>query len=337
MKKVYNTLFLFLLTTITFAQGIAVQGIARDNNKAALPQKVLNFTFKIVSEGGAQRYTEDASIRTDNFGVFSHIVGTGTKLNNVNFSEQGLKIEVSILYPTKVVVYNESFNYTPYAHYAKQATNADNATNATNATNSTNAVTAANGVPTGTVVAFMGDDNKIPAGWTKCDGKNISGSQYAALRGVIGNTLPDLRARYLRGQGTSSNIDIRRYDENTSVRQYLDQTIVGHNHSFDVTKETNRQGNHRHEIRHRTSGTPGSIDGGGANEEWGHQYSGDEEGANNANFIKRTRATGEHSHGVRINGDTSDLKSIQNGGVTLAARGEENRPYTVVVNYIIKL
>ena len=97
MKQIYITLIALIFSATLFAQGIAVQGIARDNNKAALPQKDLNFTFRIISKDGDERYTESQPIRTDNFGVFSHIVGTGTKLNGVAFSEQGLKIEVSIL------------------------------------------------------------------------------------------------------------------------------------------------------------------------------------------------------------------------------------------------
>jgi microcystin-dependent protein len=303
MKQIYITLIALIFSATLFAQGIAVQGIARDNNKAALPQKDLNFTFRIISKDGDERYTESQPIRTDNFGVFSHIVGTGTKLNGVDFSEQGLKIEVSILYPNKVIVYNEGFNYTPYAHYA------------------------ANGVPSGTVVAFLGDDSKIPAGWVKCIGQDISSdNQYSALRAVIGNTIPDLRARFLRGQGESSNIDVRIYDETTSVGQYLDQTIALHKHNVNINSNTT--GEHSHNAVVWSNGS------GNSTKDVVNLTRSNTQG-NSPRYQSATSNAGNHSH--NINGDSGDVETIQNGGQIVSNKGEENRPWTVVVNYIIKL
>lgn len=325
----------------TLAQGIAVQGIARDNTNAAILNTNLNFDFRILDAADTVLFRETQQIRTDNFGLFSHVVSTGTaqggtNFNNIDFSLQGLKLIVWIEYQgNNVQVYNQELQYVPYAYYAKKAANATNADNATNATNADNAIKANNGVPPGTVVAFLGDDSKIPAGWVKAVGQDISsGAQYAALRSVIGNTIPDLRARFLRGQGQSSNIDTRIYDETTSVRQYLNQTIAGHVHYIDITRNTNATGVHRHNIYHQNNGTPASVDSGGPDFEWGGQRSTDINGSNQS---KKTDNQGNHSHSVRVWGDTQDVKTIQNGGVNLASRGEENRPWTVVVNYIIKL
>ena len=43
MKKIYTTLVLFMVAAVTFAQGIAVQGIARDGTsmliKVMIPKK----------------------------------------------------------------------------------------------------------------------------------------------------------------------------------------------------------------------------------------------------------------------------------------------------------
>jgi hypothetical protein len=316
MKQVYITFIALIFSITLYAQGIAVQGIARDNDNSAISDENMVFTFSIVETNNTELYKETETIRTDNFGIFSHIVSTGspqgnTVFANIDFSKQGLKMKVSVNYDgTAIEVYDQPFQYTAYAKYAEKAK------------------TAEDGVPPGTVVAFMGDDDKIPTGWVKCIGQDITdGIQYAALRAVIGNTIPDLRARFLRGQGQSSNIDIRIYDETTSVRQYLNQTIVGHKHGVSLT--TNTTGNHNHTTSLKTDNI--STDGGGT-----RAYAYDIEG-NNA-YPTRTPTTstnGNHNH--TVNGDTGDVGVIQNGGVNLASRGEENRPWTVVVNYIIKL
>lgn len=334
MKQILTLLAFLFISMTTFAQGIAVQGIARDNTNAAITNQTLSFDFRITNTADAVLFRETQQIRTDNFGLFSHVVSTGTAadgtvFNNVDFSQQGLKLIVWINYNSNnVQVYNQPLQYVPYAHFAKKAEN---------------------GVPPGTVVAFMGDDNKIPDGWVKCTGQNIAtGNQYAALRAVIGNTIPDLRARFLRGQGVSSNIGITIYDENTQVRQYLDQTIAGHNHGVNIN--TNNAGSHFHKVNIDTGGGyvfSNKTD--GALSFRGSKYNNLNDTNGDSNFSDRPISNpavgyshehimsqeGGHTHNV--SGNTADVGSIQNGGQTLAVRGEENRPWTVVVNYIIKL
>lgn len=67
-------------------------------------------------------------------------------------------------------------------------------------------------VPTGTICWYAKDD--IPSGYLKCDGSAISRSNYLALFTVIGTVfgtgngsttfnIPDLRAKFIRGSGTS--------------------------------------------------------------------------------------------------------------------------------------
>lgn len=230
MKKIYYTLIALVFTTVTLAQGIAVQGIARDNSKAALPQKELNFTFDIINTDGSEvRYTETEPITTDNFGVFSHIVGAGTRLNNVDFSEQGLRIRVLINYTTVIEVYNEAFNYTPYAYYA------------------------ANGAPTGSIMPYVG--TTAPEGWLMCDGSNIpSGNKYDALRALMsalpnaGKT-PNLRGRFLKGAGTGGGhnaLITSQYDE-TTLGEYQAQSMQNHRHS-DGDLTTSSAGAHSHDV-----------------------------------------------------------------------------------------
>ena len=72
--------------------------------------------------------------------------------------------------------------------------------------------------PIGTVTAFAGKLEKIPAGWLLCDGSAVNRTTYAALFEVTdiswgagdGTTtfnLPDLRGRFLRGVDGDAGID----------------------------------------------------------------------------------------------------------------------------------
>ncbi len=78
------------------------------------------------------------------------------------------------------------------------------------------AIQAANGVPPGTISAYMG--THIPAGWLLCDGREVARSVYAELHRAIGNSsgagngttsfrLPDLRGMFLRGNDGASGRD----------------------------------------------------------------------------------------------------------------------------------
>jgi len=322
MKTIFTSLFFLVFTLTTLAQGIAVQGIARDNANAAITNETLGFDFRILDATDAVLFKETQQIRTDNFGLFSHVVSTGTAadgtvFNNVDFSLQGLKLVVWINYNSNnVQVYNQPLQYVPYAHFAKKAEN---------------------GVPPGTVVAFLGDDNKIPDGWVKAAGQDISsGNQYAALRAAIGNTIPDLRGRFLKGNG-NGNIPVTAIDENTPIRGYQGQSLQSHGHGAG-SLQTTSAGSHFHKVNIDTGG--GYVDSNNTNNALSFRGSKDNRLNNNtgdSNFSDRPISNsavgyshphimseeGAHTHGI--------TGSVTNEG------GEENRPWTVVVNYIIKL
>jgi len=72
--------------------------------------------------------------------------------------------------------------------------------------------------PVGTVIAFAGDEEKVPAGWLLCDGREVSISEYPALWEVIGAAwgngnnsstfnVPDMRGMFLRGVSGNSDDD----------------------------------------------------------------------------------------------------------------------------------
>lgn len=201
MKKldVINAHIFFLLLLLCLTgnnsnaqvfSGISVQGIARDFEKAAIGDELMTFVFEIQeASGGTSFYKEDIQIKTDAYGVFSHIIGTGNissgsgNFNEIPFGQKLMKLIITVTYRgNQIVVSNGAFQYAPYAKAAE------------------------NGVPTGTIVPFAGSAANVPAGWTICDGKDlntVSGSKnLIALLGT--NIAPDLRGMFLRGTGTNN-------------------------------------------------------------------------------------------------------------------------------------
>lgn len=188
---IVKTKLLFLISFLAchtiFAQtgpGIAVQGIARDAEKAALVDEPLTFTFDIQNSGGTSYYEENVNIMTDPYGVFSHIIGTGNVVGGKNFNEipfgqTHMKLVISVHYNgADIILSNAPFQYAPYAKSAE------------------------NGVPTGTIVAFAGAEVNIPKGWVLCDGRSlttIANSQN--LIDLIGDNTPNLQGMFLRGTG----------------------------------------------------------------------------------------------------------------------------------------
>jgi hypothetical protein len=224
MKKNYNTLFFLFITTVSFAQGIAVQGIARDNASSAITDTNLTFIFSITKDDNTVQYAETQSIRTDNFGVFSHIVSTGNPntntFNDVDFALDNLKLKVSINYnSSNIEVYDQPFQYTPYAHFAKRAASADD------------------GVPTGAVMPYLG--TVAPVGWVLCKGQSIASLEgAAALRALVCNTAPNLQGTFLRGTGVS----VTNGRSGPGLRTFQGDLNKSHNHSAT----SNTAGSHTH-------------------------------------------------------------------------------------------
>jgi microcystin-dependent protein len=78
------------------------------------------------------------------------------------------------------------------------------------------AIQAANGVPPGSIMAYMGTN--APGGWLLCDGSAVSRTQYSRLFAVVGVSsgsgdgvttfnLPDLRGMFLRGLDGTAGVD----------------------------------------------------------------------------------------------------------------------------------
>lgn len=240
MKTKLIAFILFLAVQTVFAQstpGIAVQGIARDTEKAALVDEPLTFIFEVQdASGGTSYYKEDVNIKTDAYGVFSHIIGTGNVLagsgnfNEIPFGQKHMKLVITVKYNgSDIIVSNSPFQYTPYAKSAE------------------------NGVPTGTIVAFAGTEANIPFGWTLCDGRalnTVNGSQN--LINLIGANAPDLRGMFLRGTGTSPVNG----QAGPALRATQQDAFESHNHSHNIT--TVSAGGHTHSYNDRSINESGS-------------------------------------------------------------------------------
>lgn len=272
MKNYYFLLSFLLLTTILFAQGISLQGIARDNSSSAIVTKYLTFRFSITEEDGTELYAETQDIKTDNFGVFSHIIRSGTPVVNtfddIDFAIDNLKLKVSINYNLEdIEVYNQALQYTPYAHYAR------------------------NGVPTGSILPFTGTE--VPTGWVLCNGQELTAIVGATkLIALIGNNAPDLQGLFLRGTGTSS-LDAKYVGP--SLLETQEDTNKEHNHDATLTGETNNDGAHRHFVN-ASMGTESYQDGiGNSTTKW----------VTNGSELY-TSTDGTHTHNVTLNGSTDD-------------------------------
>jgi microcystin-dependent protein len=320
MKKSFLVFFVFSISLNFFAQGIAVQGIARDNASSAIPDTPLNFTFSITQDDNTVLYVESQPIRTDNYGVFSHIVKNGNPVNGavfstIDFSIQNLKMKVMVKYNNiDIEVYNQPFQYTPYAHFAANAANAENAANAVNA---------ANGVPTGSIIAFIGGNvNSAPPGWVKCEGQILSPtSENAALIALVGPKAPDLRGLFLRGTGTNLEIGNTLY-AGPPLKDYQDMATEVHRHSIlKANVKTEKAGLHRHNIERLPQDNQGNVnasilsltDTSGSDEAWATVDGGG----------LAISAAGDHEHAV--------------SGETEYTGGIETRPANFGVVYIIKL
>lgn len=343
MKTFYSTLILLMFSFSVFAQGIAVQGVARDNANAAISDTNMTFTFSITKDDNTVLFSETQSIRTDNFGVFSHIVSTGNPsvatFNDVDFSLQGLRIKVSVNYDSNnIEVYNQPFQYTPYAHYAR------------------------NGVPTGTIMPYVGDTP--PEGWLMCDGSQIpTGEKYDNLKNLINamyggssvarDRTPNLRGRFLKGAGgDGEHNDVDTYEiDRTVLGQYQHQAFQNHSHDKG-TLQTANDGAHGHRgvlIDMNGLGTNGQRVFNTGVEPHGSSFTGVFREDNSNNTGAHYRESGKtaypligssgSNHRHQIEGKTSDAVLFNGASDTQPFRvsNEETRPHNFSVNYIIKI
>jgi len=305
MKTLILYCFVLLNFSIVFAQGIAVQGIARNNESSAIVDTQLTFKFSIVKSDNTVLYIEQENIRTDQFGVFSHIITTGNpdagySFSSVDFSIENLKLKVTINYNgTSIEVYDQPFYYTPLAIYAKKAGIATNADD---------------GVPTGSIMPYIG--TTAPTGWVLCDGQDISSITGSdALISLLGeNNVPDLQGMFLRGAGANEQGGVYDAHIGPDLKEFQNDGFESHLHN-DGTLYAANVGNHQHTTNiGRVVSPKGS---GSGNDRLTNATSGV--------TINGYTSSGSGAHGHDITGNTGST------GIT------ETRPVNYGVNYIIKL
>jgi microcystin-dependent protein len=299
MKK--SILFLFFLAAFfsvnnvnaqanVTATGISIQGIARDENNSALSNiDALSLNFRIYYLDGSNAevliLNETNNVRTDNFGVFSYVMNIpNTVFTQICNTSAYLKVTQG-----SVVFSNEKLQAVPYAIHAQ------------------------NGVPTGTIMAYIG--STAPAGWLLCDGSTFDdNATNARLKQLLGNSLttPNLNARYLRGTGTVSG------REAIALRGTQDDTFKPHNHVVNLT--TNETGVHYHDIY--------AFSGGNMTPQLGRSLRTTVEAppADNNDAPYGTTNNGAHTHTVSGNTDNSGNSTVN-----------ETRVFSYGVNWIIKI
>ena len=269
---------MLLALASTFAQStesIAVQGIARDVNNTVRSNTEISLKFTLYV--GADNIVIDATgIKTDNFGVFS----TSLVIKSEDFekfanttSALKLKIEQNIA-GTFSLISDEVLSYVPYA------------------------IQAANGVPTGSIMPFIG--TIAPRGWALCNGNPLP-TTAKALIAMVGANAPNLNGMFLRGTGTSPV----NQQAGPALKATQNDAFESHNHPGTTTEN----GEHKHTIN--AAWDPS----GSSSSQYGITY---QRAAGNGEYMG---AAGKHTHTVTTN----------NVGES------ETRPVNYGVNYIIKL
>lgn len=300
MKKIYALFLLSLISSTALAQasftatGIAVQGIARDANNSAYKNQniTLIFQFFSKSDAGAENPTFSAvskQVVTDNFGVFSTIIDP-TFENNSVFANQKVWLRITNKEDSRIIQESQLM-HVPYA------------------------ISANNGVPTGTIMPFMGGEENVPAGWLLCDGRSIPDGALKDMldsQNLESSKTPDLRGMFLRGTGhhkgednfVGADLGKSQLD---AIKTHL-PTLTDGEHAHPITDKE-----HSHKVPVADSASDGDIPENGSElDGWGV-----------LNHPSYTGITGTNSASSNI--------SVKYNGTS------ETRPVNYGVNYIIKL
>lgn len=288
MKSKLLSLLMLLTVAINYGQssanvaGIAIQGIARDNNNTARTSATISLTFRIYYGSNVAIYEVTRTVTTDAFGVFSAVLEPG-ETNNIVIANTQAYLRIS---EGSTTISDEKLKQVPYA------------------------IAATNGVPTGSIMPFVG--TTAPIGWLMCDGSAIpsdaSGTALIAILG--GNSTPDLRGLFLRGAGKNTNY--AEIDANT-LKGVQGSDNKSHNHDGSPLK-TETAGRHTHEWKYSQETDNSGI---------GTAFNEFTMNPNGTRIPNPMNDAGDHTHTV--------------SGSTGNSGGSESRPINYGVNYIIKL
>jgi len=225
MKKlIISTICLVLSASTLLAQsGFSYQAVLRNTDGSLRANESIIFDIELLQDSVAV-YTETHSVTTNDFGVFSIIVGEGAgeetyspaiflSGDSTSVPETYLRVSESsgkILSETKILG-------VPVAEVAKVA------------------LSAKVDFPAGAIIPFAGKPDKIPDGWLLCDGTEYGVTGYPELFGVIGYNwgssgadlfrVPDLRGVFLRGTSGSVSDGFTDPDNGSRISRYAGGNI----------------------------------------------------------------------------------------------------------------
>ena len=125
MKKLLY--LITLVTSISFAQeGISYQAIAYDNNGFEMSSQEIQLQLSILGDSinGSAEYVETHTVTTDDFGLFSIVIGSGdteANLSSVNWkSPKFLKVEMQNGEDMTTLGVSQ-FLSVPYSYYSQKS------------------------------------------------------------------------------------------------------------------------------------------------------------------------------------------------------------------------
>jgi hypothetical protein len=125
MKKLLY--LITLVTSVSFAQeGISYQAIAYDNNGFEMSNQEIQLQLSILGDSinGTAEYVESHTVTTDNFGLFSIVIGSGVTEGNmtaVNWkSTKFLKVEMQNGEEMTTLGVSQ-FLSVPYSYYSQKS------------------------------------------------------------------------------------------------------------------------------------------------------------------------------------------------------------------------
>lgn len=288
-------LVLYFFANVSFSQitntGMAIQGIARDASNNAITNSDIGLRFTVhytnLSNSNVDLSPVTVSVRTDAFGVFSYVLDLSSIENSLFYDFQ-MKLKIEQTSPSTATISDENLNFVPYA------------------------VSALNGVPTGTIMPYVG--TIAPRGWHLCDGSSLPVSAVTLRSLMGGGNAPDLRGMFLRGAGTNTN-----------------STYVG-----PAVKTIQTDGIKSHNLTVTDNGHTHAINDPGHTHRWLYGSEGDDSGGGDSNdeftFRGGSITTAIESSGTNI------TIIPQTTGISVNYNGlGETRPVNYGVTYIIKL
>ena len=213
MKKLNFVLGIILLSMLSgMAQetprGFNFQAVARFDDGSPKANASIDIIFGIFPNSTSiiPIYKEQQTVSTDQFGVFSATIGSGTpetgSFADVSFQDHDCELAVWQLDDeVEVLITRTRLLSVPYA---KTSLHADYASQAF--------------FPAGMIIPFAGPQENIPNGWMLCDGRVLNKNDYSSLFNAIGTAwgnggggdnfnIPDLRGVFLRGVSYTQGYD----------------------------------------------------------------------------------------------------------------------------------